>query len=329
LIRIEGELFDQKISKSEKIILKLKDRFIEFENRSFNLDEVEFSERIGNIPRKIYFPDETIFQTSENDILDNFLKNQSRDKTNNFVFNLESKLKYVLFTFIFSILSLYLVAFEFIPFGAEKIAFSLPQEIMKDTDKETLEQLDEYFLIESNLSKQRQKELKELFSLYYPEDLPELNLQFRGSSEIGANAFALPNGTIIFTDELIEKSIDDKELLSIFFHEIAHIKYRHSLQSMILNSTFVIFWTFITNDISGISTLITGLPILIINSKYSREFETEADEYAYNLMQKNSIEPHYFLDILNRISSNENNSTVLNYFSSHPNTHEREKTFQK
>lgn len=49
--------------------------------------------------------------------------------------------------------------------------------------------------------------------------------------QIGANAFALPDGTLVVTDELVELAGDnDDEVLAVLAHELGHIHERHGLR---------------------------------------------------------------------------------------------------
>ena len=69
-----------------------------------------------------------------------------------------------------------------------------------------------------------QERLSERFSTVIIDhpDYP-LKVLFREGGRIGANALALPAGTIIFTDEMVRLSEDDTELVTVLAHEIGHI----------------------------------------------------------------------------------------------------------
>ena len=49
-------------------------------------------------------------------------------------------------------------------------------------------------------------------------------LEFRHGGYIDANAFALPSGIIVMTDELVELAKSDDELISVLAHEIGHVR---------------------------------------------------------------------------------------------------------
>ncbi len=87
---------------------------------------------------------------------------------------------------------------------------------------------------------------------------------------------------------------------------------------------------YLTGDLSSsISDLGVGLSTLLIDSNYSRSFETEADYYALNKMLELKIESISLYKMLNKIIQEEEEDTFLDYFSSHPTTEQRNLTIRK
>lgn len=53
-------------------------------------------------------------------------------------------------------------------------------------------------------------------------------------SHIGPNAFALPAGTLVMTDEMVTLvGADDKVITAAFAHELSHVRYRHGLRILV------------------------------------------------------------------------------------------------
>ncbi len=73
---------------------------------------------------------------------------------------------------------------------------------------------------------------------------------------------------------------NDNELISIIAHEIGHVVHRHALRIMIQNSTGKPLLATISGDIFSKSALSANLPNFLIQMKYSRAFEIEADRFA-------------------------------------------------
>jgi len=85
---------------------------------------------------------------------------------------------------------------------------------------------------DSELSEDQLGELQPLLD-ELTERYPELSLEFRVvSSPIGANAFALPGGSVIITDKLI-KLANLEQLRAVLYHEIGHVKLNHGLKMII------------------------------------------------------------------------------------------------
>ncbi len=111
---------------------------------------------------------------------------------------------------------------------------------------------------------------------------------------MGANAFALPGGTIIFTDEIVELAEDDGELVAVFAHERGHVVNNHSMRNLMQSAgvTFVLGW--MLGDLTMITDVVlVGAPVLLQQMSYSRSFEREADEYALMILRTYLIKQHY------------------------------------
>ena len=99
--------------------------------------------------------------------------------------------------------------------------------------------MDSVFFEPSQLHPARQAKLRSQFSSMQRElgDGPKLRLELRhGGSEIGPNAFALPAGIVVVTDELVLLAQHDEEIESVLAHEIGHVMHRHSLRMLLQGS---------------------------------------------------------------------------------------------
>ncbi|RME66839.1 MAG: peptidase M48 Ste24p, partial [Verrucomicrobia bacterium] len=130
-----------------------------------------------------------------------------------------------------------------------------------------------------------------------------------------------PSGTIIVTDALVHL-LNDDELAAVFAHEIAHIDQRHGVRLVLQNSgVFIVIGTLL-GDINSLSGMAGTLPMVLIGSGYSREFEAEADLAAarYLLATRGTTAP--MRSALARLLDNAANASMP-YLSSHPETEER------
>jgi len=292
--------------------------------------EVRISERIGNTPRRIYFADGATCETDQNDRLDQWLAHLGAHSREHRVFQLERRWQV-------AILALLITAagtFAFMRFGlpvtADYAARVLPRSVDTALGEGGMQAMDQIFFAPSQLPAQRQAELQAMFARMVRELEADnrLRLELRNSSRvIGANAFALPSGIVVMTDQLVELSREDGELESVLAHEIGHVVHRHSLRMLLQSSASALLMFTLLGDVNSISTLAASVPTVLVHAKFSRDFEREADDYSYQWLQHRGIPSHRFGDLLRRIEAAEGaehqDSQALSYFSSHPQTEER------
>ncbi|MCZ6603727.1 MAG: M48 family metallopeptidase, partial [Alphaproteobacteria bacterium] len=161
-------------------------------------------------------------------------------------------------------------------------------------------------LAETELSEERQAEVAALFEdLRLASDLDyPVELHFRKGRALGPNAFALPAGPVMVTDELIELAPNDDALAGVFAHEIGHIEERHGLRRMMRAAGWVIMVSVIADDGSGLFEEVAAFPTLLIDQSYSRSFETQADDRAIEMLQATGRDPAAFAEMLELITQN-------------------------
>ena len=80
-------------------------------------------------------------------------------------------------------------------------------------------------------------------------------LEFRTIPDLGANAFALPSGIVVVTDDLVASAASDEELLAVLAHELGHIQHRHALRGVLQTSIIPLLLAAITGDPASVSAL--------------------------------------------------------------------------
>jgi len=181
------------------------------------------------------------------------------------------------------------------PWAAAQITRQVPLSWELSLTERALAQLDQGYLKPSKLSAERQAELRRQFDALlgrlgpelkrYPSYTPRFSLAFR--SGMGANAFALPGGTVVMTDALVETAakngLSDDALIGVLAHEIGHVVHRHTTRLVVEQGVLNMGLGLALGDVSSLlslgSTLLTGLA-------YRRQHETEADCFAVALMQR-------------------------------------------
>ena len=241
------------------------------------------------------------------------------------VWKLERTPSLIIFSVIFVLALGFSVVKWGIPMTSKTVAFKLPENTLQRIGGKAEEYVNDNTK-PTKLTPARQAKIKADYLKYVAEDKPA-HLKFRLGDELGANALALPNNTIILTDELVNLAKDDREIIGVLAHEQGHLLKRHSLQQALSSLGFSLLYVSVTGDSSD---LITAVPLAIVGASYSRDFERESDLYALNLMHKQGIETVHFGNLLQRMSDDVDGETFegsyLDAFSSHPATEERVQT---
>lgn len=224
-----------------------------------------------------------------------------------------------------------------VPWLSRELAYQLPVALEQRVGQEGLDTMDRLWTSPSTLSEERQQALLQvmqpaLLALQQRHPDHRLNVHFRASEALGANAFALPGGNLVFTDDMIELAQHDEELIAVLAHEAGHAVHRHSMRNLVQGSLLVFVMVSLTGDVSAASDLVTGVPALLATLSYQRGMEEEADEFALAFLQDQQISPQRFADIMLRLdppSGEEGELDELSGFlSTHPSTPERIERFQ-
>ena len=103
---------------------------------------------------------------------------------------------------------------------------------------------------------------------------------------------------------------------------------------MLQSSAVALLLTAVTGDIGSASGFAAAMPIILLETNYSRKFELEADGYALDYMQAHNIDTIHFANILQKITGEENENEGSNdddafsYLSTHPATRKRIQPFK-
>jgi Zn-dependent protease with chaperone function len=118
---------------------------------------------------------------------------------------------------------------------------------------------------------------------------PAYTLHFQASEELGPNALALPGGHIVVTDALVALLAGhDATLLGVMAHELGHVQARHGMRSLVQLSLLTVGSQLLLGDVSS---LLAGVPALLGQLGYSRDFERQADGEALRLLRAAGHDP--------------------------------------
>ena len=145
------------------------------------------------------------------------------------------------------------------------------------------------------------------------------------------NAFACADGSVRVYSSLMDL-MTDEELLGVIGHEIGHVGKHHSRKALKNALLTDALREVIASSSGSLGTLADSylgqLGEVMLNAKYSRSQEKEADDYGYDFLKKSGRNPRGMIKALEKLQSLEKQSTkmskyVSKMFSSHPDTEER------
>lgn len=206
-----------------------------------------------------------------------------------------------------------------------------PSHIDQAVGQSTRESLEGRWLKPSKLSLPEQSRVRRLFeqAVAATERLssqaadwrePSYTLHLRAST-IGPNALALPDGSIVLTDELVELLRGhDGALLGVMAHEMAHVRQRHAMRLLVQSGILAAVAGAIWGDFS--SLLATG-PVLLGHLAYSRDFERDADSHAIELLKAQGIRPSVMVIFFDKMRGQHQATEAGVASSSHPMDDER------
>ncbi|MCT7373798.1 M48 family metallopeptidase [Chelativorans salis] len=283
------------------------------------------SNRVGRIPRRITFADGSVFETDDNDAIDRWLK-AHRGWRVGFVHGLERfHPRLILLVAVVAVLCVGLYRYA-LPIAVEVAVAVTPPAAPRLMGQSALASLDQTVLAPSQLEGQRRQAITSDFRTLAeltPGGADAFDLQFRRGGVIGPNAFALPDGTIVLTDELVRLARDEDAVLGVLAHEIGHVVHKHSLRRLYRAAGITTLIMFIGGDIgSGMEeVLVQGAGLMTLS--YSRDQESEADRYSVELMAKAGREPAGLARLFDVLRENYGDDDRNDFFSTHPTTPDR------
>lgn len=151
--------------------------------------------------------------------------------------------------------------------------------------------------------------------------LTNYDYQIHVVSNSQVNAYATMGGHVYILTGLLEEADSAEEVAAVLAHEIGHIEERHVINRLIKQLGTGVLFTIATG---GDPSVIAEIMSTSANAKFSRGQESEADDFAFELMEEASINPVAMASIFKKIKKKYGGfGSDFEFLMSHPNINKR------
>lgn len=194
-----------------------------------------------------------------------------------------------------------------VPAAANAVVKLVPASVEQKIGDEAIGSMVGEMLAPSRLPRETRDRITDAFreavAKSYPQGgAPAWRLDFY-RSRIGPNAFALPGGRMVMTDELVELAQGagkdgDAMLVGVLSHELGHVRGRHGMRGAAQAG----FASLVAGLVFGdVSSLVAAAPALLLQQGYSRDFEREADRESVRMLKAAGYSPAVMADFFERM----------------------------
>lgn len=138
------------------------------------------------------------------------------------------------------------------------------------------------------------------------------------------NAFALPGGRILITDDLIREARSPDELSAVIAHEVAHVEKRHVMQAVWRNFGVGMLLDLIVGGGTGAGQQAVILAGQASELSYSRTAEREADARGQALLHADGLSSQGMAPFFERLAGGEGKlDEAAEFLNTHPDSRRR------
>ncbi|MEM6406948.1 MAG: M48 family metallopeptidase [Pseudomonadota bacterium] len=288
------------------------------------LSEITVDPILGRAARRLHFPDGALFTSDDHDGIAALTGRGAGDALHKWE-AFHPRLLGVVVALVFSCFLLWRYGLDLLVGAA--IALT-PPIVIEQIDRGSLQTVD--FTMgaeETQLSAEEQARIQGIFTDLLAE-LPDgvreahnFNLNFRDMERIGPNAFALPGGSVLMTDQFVDMFPGDHVIAGVLGHEIGHVVEQHGLQQTYRALGIYVLVGFLAGDTGPLLDEILLEGNLLLSLRFSREHEREADEFGVQLANAAGYDPAGLLGFFERLSGM--GAEPAEWLSTHPNSAER------
>lgn len=283
-----------------------------------------FDMAVGQGSRRVDLPDGGSLELTDGPAWDALLARHGLHQRERTLARLEARWPLAVLALLVAAAGLWAASTYGVPALVHRAVTLVPPQLDAQVGAGGLELLDRQLFQPSQLEPARQRQLRDAFAAV-AHDLREherVRLEFRRGAEVGANAFALPDGIVIVTDEIVALARHDDELRAVFAHEIGHVRHRHAMRALLASSLQALLALAVLGDVSVATSLVAGVPATLAHTAYSRDLEREADDVARTWLAAAHVPRARYDDLLRRLET-QSGAGQWTYLSTHPSLEER------
>lgn len=293
------------------------------------LSKIDVDAPIGSAPRRLTFPDGALFETEDHAGIAT-LTGTTFGEALNYYEAWHPRLIAVCIAVIAAGFIMWRWGLDLMVSAAIAVT---PPIFVEQMDKGTLQTIDVTMRAkDSKLDETDKTRVRSLFSNLLAElpadDVNDHNFQllFRDMPHVGPNAFALPGGTVIMTDQFVKEFPDENTLAGVLGHEIGHVTERHGLRQTYRSLGLYFLIGFVAGDTGPFLEELLLEGNLLLSLRFSRAHEAAADEFGVSLTDRAGYDPAGLKLFFDKMS--EKGIEPPEWMSTHPNSAERVKQIE-
>lgn len=196
------------------------------------------------------------------------------------------------------------LAFLFVglPLLSRPLAHAVPLDVERRMGEQT-NQMVTWFTDECETGEEARAALDSLGSRLHAVSDSPFEFRLRIVDAGFPNAFALPGGRILVTDELIDEMESPDELAGVLAHEAAHVAQRHVMAAQLREMGFGVLLELLIGGGSGAGQEIARTGATLESLRHTRGAESEADDYALQYLVAADMNPHGLADFFERMQA--------------------------
>lgn len=293
------------------------------------LTELRIDARLGRQPRRLEFPDGTVFETEDHAAIE-ALTGPVRGSWLHAMEQFRPRLIAVAAAALAGIWLIWRYGLDMLVAAAVMIT---PAVAVQQIDSGMVQTIDYALAEPTGLSKQEQARVTEVFEtlLAHAGEPPKgagFQLLFRDMPGMGPNALALPGGTVVMTDAFVEQFPDEDVLAGVLGHEIGHVAEQHGLKQLYRSIGLYVVVAFLAGETGPLMEDVLLEGNVLLSLRYGRGHEASADSYGVRLADRAGYDPEglkrFFAEVQGQageppewLSSHPNHATRLEAIDGH------------